>query len=88
MNDYINHNPIILDEGLENKTEALSIGTDFLKSHVLVKVQSDDREFIEILLQYKKVHTKKRKFTVDEIVNIINTNTKLDGETFRTYFDN
>jgi len=38
-----------IDDGLLNKREALNLGRSALVEFPIVKVQSDDREFIEIL---------------------------------------
>lgn len=38
-----------IDRDLINKKDALKIGKEFLKDYPIVKVQSSDREFIELL---------------------------------------
>ena len=47
--DWDGRNFTILDDGITSKSEALNIGRDFLDEYVVVKVQSSDREEIELL---------------------------------------
>lgn len=48
QNDFENRNFKIVEEGL-NKKDAMQLAKDALKEYAVVKVQSYDREFIEIL---------------------------------------
>ena len=47
--DYFNRNGIIADEGITDKELALKTGKELLEWYEVVKVQSNDREFIELL---------------------------------------
>lgn len=49
--DFDNHNFRVLDEDIDNKSEAIELGRAYLKSgkYRVVKVQSSDREWIMIL---------------------------------------
>ena len=49
QSDYDNRRPVHILEGLETKEGALDEGRMWLSDHEIVKVQSDDREFIEVL---------------------------------------
>lgn len=47
--DYFNRNGVIADEGIMDKESALKTGKELLEWYEVVKVQSNDREFIELL---------------------------------------
>ncbi len=47
--DFDNRDYVVVDEGLTRRKDAMKIGKDSLNEYAVIKVQSDDREFIEIL---------------------------------------
>ena len=47
--DFEGRNFTVLDEGIEDKDEAMKLGEEYLEEYYKVKVQSTDREVIEIL---------------------------------------
>lgn len=49
--DFDNVNATVILDGFSRKRDALNEGKLWLTDHKLVKVQSDDREYIEILSQ-------------------------------------
>lgn len=53
--DYFNRQGVIADEGIKNKSEALKTGKELTEWYEVVKVQSNDREFIELFTQKNQV---------------------------------
>ncbi len=53
--DYFNRQGVIADDGIENKSEALKTGKELTEWYEVVKVQSNDREFIELFTQKNQV---------------------------------
>ena len=49
QSDYDNYNGVTAIDGITSKHDALQEGRLWLTDHEVVKVQSDDREFIELL---------------------------------------
>lgn len=53
--DFTKRNSSILDEGITNKKDAVKTAKElyFNEPYAIMKVQSNDREFIQILDKYK-----------------------------------
>jgi hypothetical protein len=53
--DFANRNFTVLDEGITRKREAVKIAKDLYNNepHRVIKLQSDDREFIQIFDNHK-----------------------------------
>lgn len=52
--DYEKRKYVVIDEYCSSKKKALKTGNDSLAKYEIVKVQSEDREWIEILEKGKK----------------------------------